>query len=220
MLGARSAVNFRALVHVYWCMCGADLRRTLAGIVCAVQIVSAVPGFAQTNSRYAPAFALERTSFGALRPYDARAADDNAGVPSNLMAPAFFQDLLASMARRSPTFRRQCLRIAHAADLVVRLESRPATATSGDVRAETLITRKDGRVTAIVRLLRLDDPVELIAHEIEHIIEQLDGVDLPARAAVTDSGVRVRAGVRPVFETTRATRIGHVVAAEVRQAGW
>jgi hypothetical protein len=201
-------------------MRGADLKRTLAGIVCAVQIVPAVPGFAQTNSRYPPAFAIERTSFGALRPYDARATDPNAGVPSNLVAPAFFQNLLASMVRRSPTFRRQCLRIAHAADLVVRLESRPVAAAGGEVRAETDITMKNGRVTAIVRLLRLDDPVELIAHEIEHVIEQLDGVDLQARAAVTDSGVRVRAGVQPMFETTRATRVGHAVAAEVRQAGW
>jgi hypothetical protein len=123
------------------------------------------------------------------------------------------------MARRSPTFRRQCARIAHASDLVVQLEWRPAPATSIDVRAETRITRKGGRVTAIVRLRSVDDPVELIAHEIEHIIEQLDGVDLHARAAVTDSGVRLRGGKQPMFETTRATRVGLAVAAEMRQAG-
>ena len=200
-------------------MRSADLRRTLAGIVCAVQIVPAVPGFAQTNSRYPPAFAIERTSFGALREYDARAADDQPAVPSNLVAPRIYQDLLASMVRRSATFRRQCLRIAHAADLVVQLESRRVSAGARDVRAETRITRAGGRVTATIQLLSLDDPVELIAHEIEHIIEQLDGVDLHARAAVTDSGVRLRAGRQPVFETTRATRVGLAVAAEVRQAG-
>lgn len=200
-------------------MRGAGLRRTFAGIVCAVQIVPAVPGFAQTNSRYAPAFAVERTSFGALREYDARAADDNQAVPSNLVAPRSYQDLLASMVRRSPTFRRQCLRIAHAPDLVVQLESGRISANGSDVRAETRISRKGARVTAIIQLLRLNDPVELIAHEIEHIIEQLDGVDLSARAAVTDSGVRLRPGHQPVFETTRAIRVGLAVAAEVRQAG-
>lgn len=204
-------------------MRGADLKRTLAGVVCAVQIVLAVPGFAQTNNRYSPAFAIERTSFGALRQYDARAVDDTPGdnqaVPSNLVAPPFYRDLLSSMVRRSPTFRRQCVRIAHAPDLVVLLEGRPAPATVTDVRAETRITRKAGRLTAVVLLRRFDDPVELIAHEIEHIIEQLDGVDLHARAAVTDSGVRLRAGEQPMFETTRATRVGLAVAAEMRQAG-
>jgi hypothetical protein len=139
-------------------------------------------------------------------------------VPANLVAPRTYRDLLASMVRHSPTFRRQCQRIAHTADLVVQLESGRVSANGSDVRAKTRITRKGGRVTAIIQMLRLEDPVELIAHEIEHIIEQLDGVDLHARAAVTDSGVRVRAGDQPVFETTRATRIGLTVAAEVRQA--
>lgn len=199
-------------------MCGADLRRTLAGILCAVQIVPAVPGFAQTNSRYRPAFALERTSFGTLREYDARAADLSPAVPSNILAPRSYHELLASMARRSATFRRQCLRIAHTPDLVVQLESRRIAVTGSHVRAETRITRQGGRMTAIIQLLRLDDPVELIAHEIEHVIEQLDGVDLHARAAATDGGVRVRTGDDPVFETTRATRAGLLVAAEV-QAG-
>lgn len=199
-------------------MCDAGLRRTLAGLVCAVQIAPAVPGFAQTNG-YRPAFALDRTSFAALRAYDPRSADDNPGVPPNLMAPRSYQGLLASMVRSSPTFRRQCLRLAHTPDLVVQLESSRLSANGREARAETRITRKGGRVTAVIQLLGLADPVELIAHEIEHVIEQLDGVDLYARAALVDGGVRVRAGAEQVFETTRAIRAGRAVAAEVRNAG-
>lgn len=62
----------------------------------------------------------------------------------------------------------------------------------------------------------LDDQVELIAHEIEHVIEQLDGVDLRVRATLPASGVRSR-DHGDEFETTRAIRVGRMVAAEVRR---
>jgi hypothetical protein len=56
--------------------------------------------------------------------------------------------------------------------------------------------------------------VELVAHELEHVIEQLDRIDLPSKAALPDSGVHSLAG--NMFETTRATRVGLKVAQEVR----
>jgi hypothetical protein len=57
-----------------------------------------------------------------------------------------------------------------------------------------------------------DDPAELMAHEFEHIVEQLDGVDLPVRAAVPGSGVRACSDGS--YETIRAARIGRLVADE------
>ena len=39
------------------------------------------------------------------------------------------------------------------------------------------------------------------------------------QTAVADSGVRMGAGVEPVFETTRAIHIGLKVAQEVRRGG-
>jgi hypothetical protein len=62
----------------------------------------------------------------------------------------------------------------------------------------------------------LDDQVELIAHELEHVIEQLDGVDLHARATLPETGVRSLdedAG----FETIRAVRAGRAASEEVRR---
>jgi hypothetical protein len=59
--------------------------------------------------------------------------------------------------------------------------------------------------------------VELIGHELEHVIEQLDGVNLPRMAkgpGVTVYGPQPR----PSFETARATQIGLSVAAEVNDA--
>jgi hypothetical protein len=56
--------------------------------------------------------------------------------------------------------------------------------------------------------------MELLAHELEHIIEQLDGIDLAAKAAVARSGVREC--VDGSFETSRAVRVGTLVALEAR----
>jgi hypothetical protein len=58
---------------------------------------------------------------------------------------------------------------------------------------------------------------ELIAHELEHVIEQLDGVDLAAKADTDSSSVKRGDTPEPAYETVRATRMGLAVAAEVRQ---
>ncbi len=58
--------------------------------------------------------------------------------------------------------------------------------------------------------------VEMIAHELEHIIEQLDEVDLAQKARRSRSGVRATDGGRSVFETTRALHVGLRVVQEAR----
>ena len=42
----------------------------------------------------------------------------------------------------------------------------------------------------------VDDHVELIAHELEHVIEQLDDIDLRTLAKVPSSGVQALRGTR------------------------
>jgi hypothetical protein len=72
----------------------------------------------------------------------------------------------------------------------------------------------DTKVEIHVDLRAVAEFVELIAHELEHVIEQLDDVEL---AASERHGVHeTRAGV---FETTRATHIGRKVRREVDEAG-
>ena len=56
---------------------------------------------------------------------------------------------------------------------------------------------------------------ELIAHEFEHIIEQLDGVDLAAHAAQRHTGVFAIGHRRDIFETMRAKRAGRKVVSEL-----
>ena len=57
------------------------------------------------------------------------------------------------------------------------------------------------------------DFIELIAHEFEHIIEQLDGLDLSRLARLAPATAWTTG--RVMFETQRATQMGRVVAAEV-----
>jgi hypothetical protein len=67
---------------------------------------------------------------------------------------------------------------------------------------------------AFVEVPLVNSRIELIAHELEHVIEQLDEADLAAVASRRNSGVKKLVG--GVFETVRASRIGLTVAAEVR----
>jgi hypothetical protein len=83
------------------------------------------------------------------------------------------------------------------------------------------MVREDGRlITADVRI-RIDATrpvVELIAHEFEHILEQVDGIDLTrwiGRNGVYRVGSMDRGA--PI-ETARARRVGRTVAAEYAAA--
>jgi len=119
------------------------------------------------------------------------------------------------MAAESPTFRRQLIRIAAEPRLTVHVEVLPERSIPG-ARAVTRLVRRDGMLTARIEVSALDDVVELIAHEIEHVIEQIDGVDLATYAGLPGTGVHTVAAGGIAFETVRASRIGENVAREVR----
>jgi len=178
---------------------------------CAAFLFSA-PASAQSS---VAVLALDRASLNSVREYVAAdAVASQLALPPNLMVTPMYRPLVESMLRSSPTFRRQCVRLTGEARLTVRLNMSPPW-TRSDIRAKTHMTRRAGRLTAEIDIFRFNDDIELIAHEIEHVIEQLDGVDLPLRAASGDTGVRALSA-DAVFETTRAIRVGQKVAGEVR----
>jgi hypothetical protein len=165
-----------------------------------------------------PATAQSRASFGAVHEYVAVGAEsaEQVALPSNLIASPIYREVLESMIHGSATFRRQCLRIAGERRLTIRLEPMPASWTRG-ARAITRIVRQpSGVMSATIGIGRFENEVELIAHEMEHVIEQLDEVDLPSRAALPDTGVHALDAGGIAFETTRAVRVGLTVAREVR----
>jgi hypothetical protein len=163
---------------------------------------------------------LNRWSSGMARAYVATEipAIDHPALPPNVEVSETYRPVLESMLRYSPTFRRQCLRIASEPDLRVSVSGylgpRPAAA-----RAFTRFAREQsGKLSADIHFNAFDDAIELIAHEFEHVIEQVDGVDLPSKAAQADSGVHAIDSGGTIFETRRATKVGLKVAQEVRTA--
>jgi hypothetical protein len=112
----------------------------------------------------------------------------------------------------SPTFRDQCRKLAAAGAVVIVI----ADSTKRAGRAETRIWKtRDGVTFARTRVRSTLDAVELIAHELEHVIECVEGVRYLMEASSRSSGVYLTAGS---YETRRAIAIGLRVAHEVRKA--
>jgi hypothetical protein len=132
-------------------------------------------------------------------------------LPLNLIVPDIVRPLVTSMWRQSPTFRRQCARLAEHHDVIVRLElARPVQDTRG---ARSAVERLNGELNAAVEI-ELRKPelyIEHIAHELEHVLEQVDGTDLPRLARQGLDGV---VSVGGGFETARARAVGRIVAQE------
>jgi hypothetical protein len=131
-----------------------------------------------------------------------------------LRAEPRFARTIDQLWRRSPTFRRQVARLA-ASGLLVTIEW-CRTRCPGTVRAQTIVHYQDGMLAganARIHFRPTEEP-ELIAHELEHVIEQLEGVDL-ARLASRKPGV-VHVDASGGYETTRAQHVGQLAGAEYR----
>jgi hypothetical protein len=134
--------------------------------------------------------------------------------PPNLVADDAHRTLIRTMWQRSDTFRRQCARIAGTREVQIAVHlGMPWDA--GGARAITRITRSGVGIRAEIYLPQFDDAIELLAHELEHVIEQLDGVNLreKTRRAGRTASVIHQDGV---YETHRAVHTGRTVAQEVK----
>jgi hypothetical protein len=147
---------------------------------------------------------------------NAAARDDEApraSPPPNVMIDEVFRDPVHESLARSATLQRQFAVIAGAMAIVeVRLSKGPL---SDAHRAEAIIKRYDsGHIRARILLPAGADFVQLLAHELEHVVEQIEGVDLAALARTGDA----TRGSDGFFETARARDAGRTAASEVEQA--
>jgi hypothetical protein len=142
------------------------------------------------------------------------AAACTGSLPSTVSVARDLQRHIASMLATSSTFRAQCGRIARARSLIVLIRVDPGL-MERSYRARTSFVRPPGALVARVHISQRTNPVEWIAHELEHVVEQLDGLSLPALAA-SRQGAWLSA--EKMFETVRAIDAGRRVAAEMRQA--
>lgn len=147
-------------------------------------------------------WSIPRAAFaqGTAQPEQSQRCDG--AIAGNVDAGLLASDVLA-LLRLSDTFRAQCARIAADARVHVRLNVTTTIVSIG--RAQTTFRRyRNGALSAEVEVLFGENYRELLAHEFEHVIEQIDGVDL------RDEVVRGRAWevAAGTFETRRAFDTG------------
>jgi hypothetical protein len=135
-------------------------------------------------------------------------------LPANVFLLHDIEQPLQRIYERAPSFRAQCARIAAAKGLRVTVRIDPGV--PGRCRAFTRLRRSGTQLFADVHLRPSSDHAEMLAHEFEHILEQIEGLDLLSLSRVKGSGVREVEYA--VFETDRAQAAGEAVTEEVGRA--
>ncbi len=134
-------------------------------------------------------------------------------LPPNLRVPRDLRPLLQQALRRSPTFQRQM-------KTLLKTQRVRMSVVYGGLRglrlfqAQSTVTHHEwGALVVDTQLYAPADMVELFAHEMEHVCEQIEGLDLPSLAGRHDSGVYDVGGH---FETLRAITAGRKVSREAQ----
>ncbi|MGH9308370.1 MAG: hypothetical protein ACRD1U_03300 [Vicinamibacterales bacterium] len=206
-------------------MRGSGRVRLRAALAVSVLMAAHAQAFAQAAIDRAPAAtAASYVSVSGLVVYGfagATARDATPDFEAHQILPAGSQvapvarPLVERLWRTSATFRRQCARLAEARVLIIVSVDllRPATV----MNAQTRVTHKGG-LSAHVHLRNVYSHAdEYLAHELEHVLERLDDVDLAL--AVVDRVHGVHLVEKPdTFETARAVAVGRTVAREARDA--
>jgi hypothetical protein len=134
-------------------------------------------------------------------------------LPTTIQVDSFLAPVVDELLAASPTFSRQCERIADRPLVRVAVRMLPKGEESC-CRARTNIRRYESGV--MIAVVEIPSPrisveyAELLGHEFELFLEQIESVDLNALA---DQGDAHRVG-EDAYETARARRAGEAVAEE------
>jgi hypothetical protein len=147
----------------------------------------------------------------------ARAAESAASPPLSdaIQITADLRADVDEMQRSSPTFRSQYQRIAATPSIVIGVSVDPALLESGFCARSTIRRYRSGLIVVAVTIKPASHPVEWIAHEFEHVLEQLDGWNLGRLAA--ERATNVWYSGLDVIETSRAMETGRIVRDEMRR---
>jgi hypothetical protein len=142
-------------------------------------------------------------------------AADEGLLPDTVQIDRSLRPRISVMLKRSPTFREQCRRVATTRLLYVRVHIN-GTLFDHRFRARTRILRfQSGVIIAEVELRTPWSPEEWIAHEFEHVLEQIERVPL---VELADRSGSVWRTADDMFESERAIRAGRTVLEEIRRA--
>jgi hypothetical protein len=132
-------------------------------------------------------------------------------IPGNMRVPESLRPILEEALRHSPTFRRQVQELRRTPRVRMAI-SYGSLSIWHVLRAESTMYRHEfGAVDVDTRLYTVRDAIEVVAHELEHVCEQIEGVDVRALSHRRNSGVYT---VGTHFETRRAVLVGRQVAQE------
>jgi hypothetical protein len=136
-------------------------------------------------------------------------------IPLNIQVADDMKDVFTTLLARSRTLREQCARIEAAprARIVVEVIGYRMGSL---MRARATARRyESGLLTVVIELpaISIADFAELLAHELEHVIELIEKVDLGELVRQRFAGVTQNGD--GLFETERAQAAGEAAAAEV-----
>lgn len=160
-----------------------------------------------------PASSRRALCFAGINVGEVEEREPETALPSNVSMPKDLKPMLRQMIERSPTFRLQCQKISDATQLRIAIELVPRLLEC-QCRALSNIKRYDTgfiliKVQVIVPNVHL---VEVIGHEFEHALEQVEGLDLRTLASTQSEHVYKSEGGG--FETKRAMRAGSAIEQE------
>ena len=158
---------------------------------------------------------LSRPKAMARSPGDAAtdASSRQSGWPCRLGVPRAIRPKILELWTASPTFQRQCARLAEA-NITVALGLSPLLTPR--FRAVSRILRRNGQVFFVSTTLRDDmDVEEDLPHELEHVMEQIEGRDLARDSAAGRGAWPCGTGT---YETERARLAGRRAENEVEDA--
>ena len=127
-------------------------------------------------------------------------------LPPTIQIVSTLDLVTQALLQRSDTFRAQCARIAQTPHVRVVVVMTPHLTGAAMRRARTSIRRySTGAIHALVELPIVGEHAELLAHEFEHVVEQMEGIDLAERLRAGDEDVAQTDGY---YETARAKAAG------------
>jgi hypothetical protein len=130
-------------------------------------------------------------------------------LPRGLYIAPCLRDTVDEMLARSPTFRAQMEALGRARAIGISITLSASTSTTP---ADATFRRyESGVLLAFIRLHSIVGKAELIAHEVEHVLEQVEGVRVDKLARTGQEAW----WTGRAYETSRAVEAGQQVASEM-----
>jgi hypothetical protein len=137
------------------------------------------------------------------------------GFPTNIVVQKELRAAVTQLWEGSPTFRAQCQKIGEHRRYRVAVILEPSLSLSRNWRAQCVLRAySSGFVTARVMVPPNSRYVlELISHELEHVIEHIEGINVKLNASRPGTDAYDAGGGR--IETARASRVGRQASREL-----